>query len=239
MDYPKDELGEQESVVIKGTGYIMVDGTWYLATMEEGLRTCTKDHIKRDPSDKLWIDEAEMLDRVAARRAYQLHRHGRRDADGYQRYLLPNVKDYIAYDVISGEVLSHAKPTNKTVTIPMSLGAKAGQKYPYKSPEWQRAYNLRSTVERKNRELKHNNFLDLESADRRPQRGYAANAVAIAMLVTAGNLLTLDNFLRTGEGIDTTKSPRRRKTKRVEKGIAGVTKQRDGRTTRKSLPKAA
>jgi hypothetical protein len=238
FDYPHDELGQQTSYVSNGTGYIMVDGSWYLALMGDALATCTSDHLSLETSDPLWIDEQTMLDRIQSRQAYQLHRHGLRDHDGYQRYTLPPPSGYIAFDPLTGELLE--KPTVSTVTIPMAVGARWGQKYPFRSPEWQNAYNLRSAVERKNRELKHENFIGLESADRRPKRGYAANAIAIAMLVTTANLKTLDNFLRTSEGIDTTKSPRRRKPRRqVELKIAGAMKQADARSSTKQTPKAA
>jgi hypothetical protein len=122
----------------------------------------------------------------------------------------------------------------------MSIGARWGQKYPFRTPEWQTAFDLRSAVERKNRELKHDNFVGLESADRRPQRGYAAHAIAIAMLVTSANLTTLDNFLRTAEGIDTTKSPGRRKPRRPEGlAIVGAMKQQDARSSTNHAPKVA
>jgi hypothetical protein len=208
----------------------MIDGTWYLALIPDALATCTNDHFNRDRLDPAWIDEDTMMERVRSRRAYQLRRHGARDSEGFQRYALPDPEGYIAFDPLMGELLP--KPTAKTVTIPMSVGERWGQKYPYLDEEWQAGYNLRSGVERKNRELKHENYIDLESADRRPQRGLAANAVAVAMYITSANIKTLDNFLRTAEGIDTTKSPRRRKSRRDDTlRIASVAKQRDGRTT--------
>ena len=129
---------------------------------------------------------------------------------------------------------------SKTVTISMAIGERWGQKYPYRTPEWTAAYDLRSGVERKNREVKHTNFIDLESADRRPQRGIAANSIAVAMYVTSANLVALDNYLRTAEGIDTTKSPRRRKSRRAEElKILGVAKQQDGRSAAGRRPQAA
>jgi len=112
----------------------------------------------------------------------------------------------------------------QTVSIPLKFGLRWGQKYPYKSPDWQKAYDLRTTVERKNSQLKHNGFEDLNNPLNRPARGYAANALAVAMIATAHNIRTVNTYLRTAEGIETSRSPRRRDV------LKDVAKQRDGRT---------
>jgi hypothetical protein len=61
-------------------------------------------------------------------------------------------------------------------------------------------------------------------------RCYAANALSVAMLIAAHNLVTTDNFLRALEGINTAKSPRRRRSRREEQlKLANVRPQQDGR----------
>lgn len=104
------------------------------------------------------------------------------------------------------------------------------QKYPYMSEEWRIAYNLRSTVERKNTQLKRDTTTDLDNTDKRPGRSYAAIAISVAMLITAYNVRTVDNPFRQAEGIATSKSHRRRSKRRPEElVVTDISRQRDGR----------
>jgi hypothetical protein len=50
------------------------------------------------------------------------------------------------------------------------------------------------------------------------------------MLVVAHNVRTIDNYLRTAEGIDTKKSTRRQSRRSGEEKIGGIRKQLDGRS---------
>lgn len=228
FDYPKDELGTQASFHSEGVGYLMVEGSWYLGFMPEALIDCVRRaNLPSDHED--FIDRETLQEQLEAREDYRLVRHGRRDKEGFQRYRLPDPKRYMAFDPLTGEILQ--KPRAKTVTIPMSIGLRWAQRHPYMSPEWHKAYNLRSAVERKNSQLKHTKFEDLDNPLKRPRRGHAANSLAVAMMAVAHNLRTIDNHLRTAEGIDTTKSPHRRKRRRNKAEIlTRVSKPRDGRS---------
>jgi hypothetical protein len=215
----------------KGTGYLMVEGTWYLDLIPSHLINCVGRNLlpKENPD---YIDDATCAARVKARADYQLVRHGRRDSDGYQRYRLPDRNSYIAFDPKSGAPL--AKPEHGTVSIPLKIGLRWAQKHPYMSDAWRTSYNRRTEVERKNAQLKHSSREDLNNPLKRPGRGYAACSLAVAMLVTAHNLRTIDNYLRAAEGIDTTKSPRRRAPRRrAEDKLTGVRPQRDTRMERR------
>ena len=112
----------------------------------------------------------------------------------------------------------------------MRIGLRWAQKHPYRSPEWQRAYNLRSTIERKNSELKHKSLEDLDNPLKRPARGYAQHALALAMVAAAHNIRTIDYYLLAATGIDASKSRRRRSRRDEAETIAGVSKQRDARS---------
>jgi hypothetical protein len=85
-------------------------------------------------------------------------------------------------------------------------------------------------VERKNAQLKHTRFESLDDAGKRPTRGYTPHALQVAMLVVAHNVRTIDNYLRTAEGIDTKKSTRRQSRRTGEEKIGGIRKQPDGRS---------
>lgn len=227
FDYKVGDLGIKTSFHHNGVGYVMIEGTWYIGLIPRALADANK-HAALPANDPDHIDKETLTQRLEARKDYQLVRHGRRDADGFQRYRLPDPGGYIAYDADTGELLD--KPTNKTVTIPMSVGLKWQQKHPYKSDEWKAAYHLRSEVERKNSQLKHTRFEALDDAGKRPTRGYTAHALQVAMLVVAHNVRTLDNYMRIAEGIDTKKSSRRQSRRSDSEKIHGVRQQRDGRS---------
>ncbi|WP_166867849.1 hypothetical protein [Salinibacterium sp. ZJ70] len=106
------------------------------------------------------------------------------------------------------------------------------QERAYKTAEWQRAYNLRSTVERKNSQLKHTGYENLQDPMKRPARGYTAHTLAVVMIATALNIREINNHLRAADGIDTSKGPRRAARRRSEEVLVGVKKQRDGRSHR-------
>ncbi|AYF97233.1 hypothetical protein [Protaetiibacter intestinalis] len=230
FDYPGDELGSQTSIRVNGVGYIMVEGTWYLEFMPSDLINCVRrSRLPEDDPDHI-SKETRAL-QLEARRDYQLVRFGRRDDRGFQRYKLPAPDRYFAFDELTGQIKE--KPTVKTVSIPLKVGLRWGQKHPYKSPEWYTAYALRSTIERKNSQLKHTTFEDIDNPYNRPARGYAANALAVAMLLTAYNIREANNHVRALEGIDTSRSPRRRAPRRrPDETLQNVAKQRDRRTLR-------
>jgi hypothetical protein len=226
IDYPKDELGLQENFRLNGVDYIMVDGQWYLGFMPQNLITCTKRN-RLDEDDPLFVDDDSLAALVGARETYRLKPMGSRDESG-QRYFLPDPAGYIPFDEDGNKI---AKPTAKTVKIPLTEGTRWAQKYPYLSPEWRAAYNRRSTVERSNAQLKTGTTSDLDNADKRPGRGHAAHSVHVALLAVAHNVHTLDTFARMREDIISPKGVQRGRRRRRDETtvIPGVKKQRDAR----------
>lgn len=229
FDYRDKQLGPKASFSHNGVDYMIVDGTWYLAAMPDDLAFAAYNH-RLPVDDDNYIDSDTLARQIAARRPYQLKRHGSRQADGYQRYSLPDPTGYPPIiDFDTGEV--HPKPTNKTVTIPGSLGLKWEQKYPFLSPEWTAAYNRRSAVERKNSQLKQGTTTDLNNADNRPQRSYASNALSVALLISAHNLVISQEYITKMAGKNTSKGRTKRTSKREDKlKLPSIAKQKDGRT---------
>ena len=245
FDYPIDELGIQENFTsgmlldedgkpkrdkrAEQNDYIMVEGTWYIGYMPELLINAVKNSMRK-PTDPRWIDSAKLKEFLDKRTKYQLTRFGTRDADGYQRYTLPDPVLYIAYDPITAEIKT--KPKARTVSIPMTVGLRWAQKYPYKSPEWRTAYNLRSAVERANARLKHPALEHLGNAFKRQFRGYAPTALAVALMAVSYNIGAMDHFLRAAEGINLAKTQHRQTRPKQRPHwtlIEGIQKQQDGR----------
>jgi hypothetical protein len=233
FDYKDKQLGPKAHFSRNGVDYILVDGTWYLASMPDDLVYAAFN--SRLPTDHMdHIDRETLKRQIAARVPYQLRRWGSRDAEGFQRYHLPdpgNLPPNIDFD--TGEVIPN--PTNKSVTIPGSIGVRWEQKHAFLGPEWRRAYNLRSVVERKNSQLKRGTTTDLDNADKRPQRTFAANSLAVGMLIAAHNLIQIQEHLIKMSGENHSKGPRKRSAKRPkELRLDYIQKQKDGRTRRKA-----
>jgi hypothetical protein len=229
FDYKKTQLGSKHFYIANGIRYILVDGSWYLSGMPEYLITCTFDR-RRAKSDPKRISKKQLMQNIAAREAYRLTPHGRRDKDGFQRYLLPDPSGYILYDRNNPQVMLE-KPKVKTVTIPLSEGIEWYQTHPYLSDAWNKAYAKRSAVERKNSQMKSGHH-DLDNPLKRQYRGYTATAIAVALLVAAHNIRALDNWGRELEGIKTNRNTHRliRTPRRAaDKKITGTEKQRDTR----------
>ncbi len=233
FDFKTKQLGPKASYSHNGVDYILVDGTWYLAAMPDDLAFAAFNH-RLPVGDENYIDSETLVRQITARKPYQLKRHGARQADGYQRYILPDLAGYPPIiDFDTGEVLP--KPTNKTVTIPGSVGLHWEQKYAFLSPEWKAAYNLRSAVERKNSQLKQGTTTDLDNADNRPQRSFASNALSVALLVSAHNLVMSQEYITKVAGKNTSKGRTKRASKRNEKlKLPSIAKQKDGRSRIKS-----
>ena len=230
FDYKKDQLGQKHFFIANGVRYIMVEGSWFLDGMPEDLINAVKD-ARRKNEGPLRISKKTMHARIAPREAYRLEPLGTRKANGDQRYTLPKTSGYVLYDRNNPQVLL-PKPTVGTVTIPLSEGLKWAQKYPFQSPEWKKAFNLRSAVERKNAQLKSPRFEDLDNAAKRPFRGYAWHSIAVAMLIVAHNVRVLEAHFRILEGISDPRNKHRltrvRKS-RNDGSLAGVLPQRDSR----------
>lgn len=201
IDYQKTDLGLQTHY----KDFILVDGTWYLNVMPKDLVTATRDRIEGR------IDDEELEDKLQARTKYQLKRKGRPDADGYQRFLLPDPAGYIPADVITGEVVAY--PASKTVTIPAIVDKNGADKhrqlYPYKSAAWEKWYGLRATVEHQNGFLKAGTVSDLANEDLRQARGYAFQYLAATVLVVSSNVRKIRTFLNGLAGPRNPKSPER------------------------------
>ncbi len=81
------------------------------------------------------------------------------------------------------------------------------QRYPWGSPEWEKAYGQRNQIESSNSGIKRSRFTDLEDPQKRPGRGVAYQGVASALMVVAHNIRMLV-FALASEHTPKTKKPR-------------------------------
>ena len=103
--------------------------------------------------------------------------------------------------------------TQQSITIPPDQGAKLAQVLPYKTPEWQAHYGMRSTIEGVNGSAKDTAYELLEAPGRRRVRGVAAQSLFVAFLIFAMNLRRIERFenvVTIGQG-QPTRLRRRRK----------------------------
>lgn len=206
LDYRSDQLGTAAFY----KDFILVEGQWYLNFMPTALINAVKD---RYPSkENLYPISQEESDRLVAERvAYQLKPKEGRDADGYQRFSLPDPDGYVATNP-EGEVID--APTLKSVTIPATVGLKYRQKFTFQSRQWRQYYGMRSIIEHQNALLKDGRQEDIANPYKRGARGYAAQYLALALQVVSANFRKLKTWLDTRfaprDAHSSTKTTRRR-----------------------------
>lgn len=231
-DYKENQLGIQAEY----GGAIMVDGTWYCPSMPQPLIDASKDHRAGRINDDVYDA------RIGQRVRYQFRPKHAPTPDGNTKWMCPargpGATAVCALAEQSGTVTlgmpttrtrilnPPADPdiccTNKTsITIPIaptrsgnSNIAKYFQDIPYKSPEWKAHYaHFRNTIEGFNGFTKLPTEEDSEQPARRRIRGYAYQALAVALNILASNLRKIASWLnRTGEQptpAPTTPRPRR------------------------------
>jgi hypothetical protein len=207
IDYKKDDLGIQSEY----KDLILVEGTWYVATMPDALingmkaiRTEVKDPDTRQK--RTVVDEEALKTLLRNRKPYRMIPKGRPDADGYQRYSYPRPGTYIAYDRGSKRIITPATPG--TITIPIDAGTppkgkkrqeappavKYLQEFPYMSPEHQAFYGMRSLVESSHNLLKDGGREDIANPRKRSGRGYAFHYLAAALAAATTNLRKIETF---------------------------------------------
>lgn len=75
-------------------------------------------------------------------------------------------------------------------------GAKNEQEYPHRSPQWKHYYSvLRSVVESMNASLKDSTFLSIANPRQRPRRGWAAQLLAVTLMILSTNTRQIINFV--------------------------------------------
>jgi hypothetical protein len=153
-------------------------------------------------SAKAWAAYDEL---VAQRSNYALVPFGRRDADGYQRYMCPASAGHVCCALKESSVsveltrLTVPRPPKRppricaqaTITVPPTIADKARQKHPWKSKAWRKSYRRRTAVERSWGYTKSKATVDLTRGNVRLM-GCTKNALmhAIAWAVVNYRLLT-------------------------------------------------
>ncbi len=226
-DLKVNQMGLQAEL----NGAILVDGTWYSASMPLHLRNASITHRKA-------MDKASNMKRGAAKEAAKTEAEttyqkalGLRErfrlipkevgrSDGMDRYSCParGRKPTLACDLcplpkndgrrqlplfpVNGPLDRDGLPvsqpdticTQASVTMPRGTAkvAKYIQKYPFRSEKWYRHYgHARAVIESYNDFIKNGNKEALEDPDRRRVRGYARQALIVALMVFSANLRKL------------------------------------------------
>lgn len=217
-DYRDDQLGIQA----EHGGAILVEGTPYCPSMPQPLIDASKDHRAGRITDDMY--EA----RIAQRVRYQFRPKHKPTADGNTKWMCPARGPGATATCTLAErpgTVTLGMPTTRTrilnppddpdvcctnstsVTIPIaptrtggSNIAKYYQDLPYKSPEWQAAYGtLRNTIEGFNGFTKSPTEEDTEQPARRRIRGYAYQALAVAVSIVASNIRKIAAWLNRSD----------------------------------------
>jgi hypothetical protein len=196
--YGRDDLGIQgaytsgfrpsgtRSARFESNEFVLIEGAWHLAFVPQRLVDANRLH-EVDFGDGKRIGSVERDELLAARRRYQLTPIGAPIADGGQQYRLPDPAGYLPVNPVTGEFVGY--PTAKTVTIPVAAGRGRAQRYPYRSPEWDKAWSARRAIERVAAGVRGRMV---------PQRGYLDTVLAVACALAADNLRAIDRLLRDG-----------------------------------------
>lgn len=209
MSYPAGNAEDnRNSDLGKRAGYqgiVWVEGHPYCAAMPEKLVNATVDYNAGN------IDKSLLRERITARAYYLAKVHGKRRADGSQRYSHP--KD------AHGDHVCNPNRANaplfcrqETLLVPREhLDLKRLQKYRYGTPQWAAIYRAnRSTNEGYNGYIKDAGKENLGAPLTRRIRGLAAHAVATAMNIVSANMRRIHSFLaRSQDDSEVVESKRR------------------------------
>jgi hypothetical protein len=196
--YDRDDLGIQgaytsgfrpngtRSAHVESNDFVLIDGAWYLALVPQRLVDANRLH-EVDLGDGKRIGSVERDELLEIQRRYQLTPIGAPDADGGQRYRLPDPAGYLPVNPVTGEIVGY--PSAKTVTIPAAAGRGRVQRYAYRSPEWEKAWSARRAIERVAGGIRWR---------LQPQCGYLDTLMAVSCALAADNVRAVDRLLRDG-----------------------------------------
>jgi hypothetical protein len=202
-DYRIDRLGPQGGD--HGAKYI--EGKTYCPGTPESLQQATAE------MQSGIIDTATYRERIAERKAFQLHQKEKPDAKGRivlrcpalgpsptvtcplrellkTRKVLPAVDEQDVPDFADKICAQHS------VSFDTAKIRRQEQAFEYGTEEWDEFHtHARNSIESLNAQLKHKGAEDLESANRRRVRGFGAAQVIVTMLLTNYNLRKIAAFI--------------------------------------------
>ncbi|AIL96477.1 hypothetical protein [Corynebacterium ureicelerivorans] len=228
-----DQRGDSLGFRMHYQGADLIDGTWYLAGMPKNLVNAGVDfHTGR-------IDEVQFAARIEKRKLFEL-RIKTVTQDGttvfynpanygkYTTVLVPGVKRPENFADTAVKVFEKDLPPkaqrsgllkgNKTLRIPLEIGAKYAQQGPaWATNEWASIYHRgRNTIESRNDLLKSGRYSSIGDQTTRMIRGFAANAVFVALGAVSVNVGLIKRYLhRLVIHFDTPKPPTPPETRRV------------------------
>lgn len=207
-----DQRGDSLGFRMHYQGADLIDGTWYLAGMPKNLVNAGVD-FHADT-----IDEAQFAARIEKRKPFEL-RVKTVAQDGtivfynpanygkYTTVLLPGVKRPENFADNAVKVFEKDLPPkvqrsgllkgNKTLRIPLEIGAKYAQQGPaWATKEWASIYHRgRNTIESRNDLLKSGRYSSIGDQTTRMIRGFAANAVFVALGAVSVNIGLIKRYL--------------------------------------------
>lgn len=207
-----DQRGDSLGFRTHYQGADLIDGTWYVAGMPKKLVDAGVDfHAGK-------IDETEFATRIEKRKPFEL-RIKTVTEDGttvfynpanygkYTTVLLPGVKRPENFAADAVKVFEKNLPPkqhrkgllkgNKTLRIPLHVGAKYAQQGPaWATKEWAAIYHRgRNTIESRNDLLKSGRYSSIGDQTTRMVRGFAANAVFVALGAVSVNVGLIKRYL--------------------------------------------
>ncbi|MHC2850522.1 hypothetical protein ACUXOC_001995 [Corynebacterium mucifaciens] len=228
-----DQRGDSLGFRMHYQGADLIDGTWYLAGMPKKLIEAGVDFHAGA------ISEAEFVSRIEKRKPFEL-RIKTVTEDGttvfynpanygkYTTVLLPGVKRPENFADTAVKVFDKDLPPksqrtgllkgNKTLRIPIEIGAKYAQQGPaWATKEWASIYHRgRNTVESRNDLLKSGRYSSIGDQTTRMIRGFAANAVFVALGAVSVNIGLIKRYLhRLVINFNAPKPPTPPETRRV------------------------
>jgi hypothetical protein len=212
-DMRSDQLGKKGAV----GDVICVEGSLYLRWMPKDLIDARKDYVKKR------IDRATYEARMASRTRWRLKDKGVPDSEGRQRFLYPDTRKLMFLDPVTRKPLRDKPKLNGTFTLhpdgPEALRIiKHLQAFEYKSEEWKKWYGLRSHVEANNQFMKDDAHADLGNRLQRRPRGYAYQALAVAVVATVSNMRRVVTFLKNAMDREVPKKVTRARRRTDEHG---------------------
>ena len=207
-----DQRGDSLGSRTHYQGADLIDGTWYLAGMPKTLVNAGVDfHAGK-------IDETEFATRIEKRKPFEL-RIKTVTEDGttvfynpanygkYTTVLLPGIERPENFAADAVKIFEKNLPPktkregllkgNKTLRIPLHVGAKYAQQGPaWATKEWAALYHRgRNTIESRNDLLKSGRYSSIGDQTTRMIRGFAANAVFVALGAVSVNVGLIKRYL--------------------------------------------
>lgn len=223
--FVSDIRKDQHGIKAEYKGAVLIDCQWYSPSIKK-LPRLVNPYALMESGE---IEYEGFVELVIACKAYQLKLVGILP-DGSRRYSCPakgtgataecalvrgksrgtsaSPRVPIPLSVLGKNFSSHAVCKQRTITIPVEVGAKyAHQSAPWKTPEWEKEYSRRNIIEARNDLLKSARGGGIGDCTTRLARGWAAQCIFVAMYVCAKNVELVNSYLTRKEVSESEPTP--------------------------------